>query len=384
MQPCLINHNRQEEAGRFILESVSSQPDSYCTTDLSSKKISRLVSRKDPVPDDIKQAACKSKIIGNVYKYFDDEIMNDINPVLESDLVDKFNRVIDVDMQIGKSKKDELKKLYDAGEYSKFLAETFIYCLFRDNKNSSEEIEYQDIPFLDEVNYECPLTQEKLVENVKGISVRRYVITQIFPEDLTDAERIAFESSHKRPSSYDSSDNLIALSERASDNYLMNPTLDEFNNLYEIKQILSKRHAAKLAIDRMQLEEEIRDVVSALMDIPSTGMIQLEYEALKIKQKIKDDPLLKNEIQRQVVEYYRFIENVFKELESEFDLIATEIKLSSMKLENVGMSKEEIISSLSDWIHSKTNLGSKGKIACSIVVAFFIQNCEVFSNEVSK
>lgn len=100
-------------------------------------------------------------------------------------------------MQIGKSKKDELKKLYDAGEYSKFLAETFIYCLFRDNKNSSEEIEYQDIPFLDEVNYECPLTQEKLVENVKGISVRRYVITQIFPEDLTDADRIAFESSHK-------------------------------------------------------------------------------------------------------------------------------------------------------------------------------------------
>lgn len=41
-------------------------------------------------------------------------------------------------MQIGKSKKDELKKLYDAGEYRKFLAENFIYCLFRDNKNSSE------------------------------------------------------------------------------------------------------------------------------------------------------------------------------------------------------------------------------------------------------
>ena len=181
MQPCLINHNRHEEVGRFILEAVSSQPDSYYTIDLSSKKISRLVSRKDPVPDDIKQAACKSKIIGNIYKYFDDEIMNDINPVLESDLEDKFNRVIDVDMQICKSKKGELKKLYDAGEYSKFLAETFIYCLFRDNKNSSEEIEYQDIPFLDEVNYECPLTQEKLVKNVKGISVRRYVVTQIFP-----------------------------------------------------------------------------------------------------------------------------------------------------------------------------------------------------------
>jgi len=50
-------HDKQESAGRFLLESVTMQGNSLCTTNLDSKKISNLVSRKDPVPDDIRQAA---------------------------------------------------------------------------------------------------------------------------------------------------------------------------------------------------------------------------------------------------------------------------------------------------------------------------------------
>lgn len=70
MKTGLITHDKQESAGRFLLESVLMQENSLCTTNLDSKKISNLVSRKDPVPDDIRQAALKDDIALGVKKLF--------------------------------------------------------------------------------------------------------------------------------------------------------------------------------------------------------------------------------------------------------------------------------------------------------------------------
>lgn len=383
IQPCLMSNNRQESAGRFLLESITNHEDSYCSTDLNSKKISRLVNRKDSVPDDIKQAACKDSVINRMYEYFGNKVMKDINPVLLSDLVDRICKLINTDLQIGDLKKEELINLYNNCDWSRFLADTFLYCLFRENKKPDEEVEYQDIPYLDEANYECPLTQKKLVEIIKNKSISKYSITQIFPENLPEDLRLSFESLHPRPMTFDCYENLIALSKEASENYMNNPTIDEFKELYDIKKVLSKRYKAKQAINRMELEEDIRYVISSLTELSPSEMVELEYNALKIDQKISDDPLLKNEIKRQVVEYYRFIENVFKELESNFDVIASEIKLCYLKLEKLGLSKEDIILGISNWIETKAKPGPNCHVACNIIVAFFIQNCEVFNSEVS-
>ena len=385
MQGGLIKHDGQESAGRFLLEAVSLQPDSFCTTDLSSKKISRLVSRKDPVPDDIKQASLRPEIIDGVYKYFTKLVMPDMNPNLKYDVFEQFCQIIEQDVQVAKIKKKELTDLHDERKYDRFLADVFLYVLSRDNKKIAEGVEYQDIPLLEEVNYECPIKQEKLVEYVKDAPMRRYSITQIFPDDLNEEELAAFEQVAKKPKDYNSTSNLIALSEKASEEYSLKPTVDEFKNLLEIKALLSKKYEARKSIDRMELEEDIRIALGALIDLkPSEEMIALEYEALRIDQKIKDDPLLKNEIQYQVLQYYRFVESAFNDNEADFDTIAAEIKLSSLKLERSGMSKEDVIGTLSEWIRKKAKLGDRGRTACNIVVAFFIQNCEVFSSEISK
>ena len=86
MQDGFIQHDKQESAGRFLLESVTIQEDSLCTTDLNSK-ISRLVSRKDPVPDDIKQAALRNDIAVKVEEYFRQKVMSDINPYTKDDVL---------------------------------------------------------------------------------------------------------------------------------------------------------------------------------------------------------------------------------------------------------------------------------------------------------
>ena len=230
-----------------------------------------------------------------------------------------------------------------------------------------------------EVTYECPLSHEKLVEEVKGIPKKKYEITQIFPDDLPQDLAEAFDDVYPRPKNYNAPENLIALSKEESENYLMSPTVEEYKKLYEIKQITSKQYKAVNAINRIDLEEEIRVAIDGLVSIKiSDDLPQLEYDALRIDQKI-DDALLMNEVQNHVLQYYRYIENIFSDMTDAFDDIAGEVKLSSQKLETAGLSQEAVIYNLTEWIHNKAFAGTnRGKMACKIVVCFFIQNCEVF------
>lgn len=386
MQDGFMQHDKQESAGRFLLESVTLQEDSLCTTDLNPKKISRLVSRKDPVPDDIKQAALKADIAVKVEEYFRHKIMPDVNPYTKDDVLQKLMNIIIQDTEIGQRKKNEFQRLYDAEDDAYFLYSVFMYVLQRNNKIISNTVEYQDAPLLAEVTYKCPLTHEKLVEEVKGIPKKKYEITQIFPDDLPSELAAAFDAVYPKPKNLDAPENLIALSQEASENYLMSPTVDEYKKLYEIKQIASKQYKAINAINRIELEDEIRTAIEGLISInPSDELPQLEYAALRIDQKISD-ALLINDVRNHVLHYYRYIETIFSDMTDVFDDIAGEVKLSSQKLEKAGLSQEDVINNLSEWIHNKAFVGSdKGKIACRIVVCFFIQNCEVFyKNEISK
>lgn len=386
MQDGFIQHDKQESAGRFLLESVTIQEDSLCTTDLNSKKISRLVSRKDPVPDDIKQAALRNDIAVKVEEYFRQKVMSDINPYTKDDVLQKLMNIIIQDAEIAQRKKNEFQRLYDAEDDAYFLYSVFMYVLQRNNKIIANAVEYQDAPLLAEVNYECPLTHEKLVEEVKGIPKKKYEITQIFPDDLPSELAATFNTVYPRPKNLDSPENLIALSQEASENYLMSPIVDEYKKLYEIKQVTSKQYKAINAINRIELEAEIRAAIEGLISInPSDVLPQLEYAALRIDQKISD-ALLMNDVRNHVLQYYRYIETIFSEMTDVFDDIAGEVKLSSQKLEKAGLSQEDVIYNLTEWIHNKAFAGdTKGKMACRIVVCFFIQNCEVFyKNEISK
>ena len=138
--------------------------------------------------------------------------------------------------------------------------------------------------------------------------------------------------------------------------------------------------SGKPRFDDVQLEDDIRTILSALGTIKNASeLVELEYEALRIDEKFDaENFILKNETQMQVVTYYRYIEKVFSNSNADFDMIASEIKVSSMKLEKAGLSQQDVIRQLSEWIRNKAGLGTESLLACNIVVSFFIQNCEVF------
>lgn len=379
MKNILVKHDKQESAGRFLLESVTTQEKSFCSTNLDSKKISRLVSRKDSVPDDIKQAALRSEIASNVKEYFKNIVVPDLNPYTKDDGIQEFMSIIEQDSMIAQTYKEEFRALFKSKNDAIFLYKLFMYVIQRENKKASDTVEYQDATLLAEVNYECPLKHIKLIENVKGVPKKKYVITHIFPEELSQDLVDQFDTVYPKPMKTDDLSNLIALCPDASNDYLQNPTVEEYKQLYEIKRFCSKKYKAISSIERIDLEDEIRIVIDGLISIKkSDNLPELNYDVLRIDQKISD-VLLQKEVQNHVLQYYRYIENVFSEMTDIFDDIAGEIKFMSQKLENLGLSQEEVISLLTKKIHDKVFCGnSSGNIACMIVVCFFIQNCEVF------
>lgn len=384
MQSGFMTHDKQESAGVFLLESINNQDYvaemGYWTSNLSSKKISRLVSRDDPVPDGLRQASMQQAVIDATIEYFKRKVMPDLNPHLKDDTIDKIVKLISVDTSISDSKKKSLMAFHEAGDDITFLAEVFLYALNRPNKKQNNTVEHQDAPLLAEANYECPLCHKKLVDTIKGQPIKKYRITQIFPNGLEDDSMAEFISIQPAPKRLDSPENLIALDADCAEKYLLNPTVDEYRHLWEIKAQLAKNYVAKQAVNGVQLEDDIRTVLDALSTIRDTSeLVALEYDALRIDEKFDaENFILKNETQVQVVTYYRYIEKVFSNSNADFDMIASEIKVSSMKLEKAGLSQADVISQLSEWMRNKAGLGTDSRLACNIVVSFFIQNCEVF------
>lgn len=384
MQSRFMEHDKQESAGVFLLSAINDQEyvglNGYRTDNLSSKKISRIVSRIDHVPDGIKQASQLQNVKDDTIKYFREEVMKDLNPHLKDDTIGNIIKLINVDTTISDSKRRSLFAFHEDGDDAWFLAEVFLYAVNRNNKKVDETVEYEDAPLLAEANYECPLCHKKLVDTVKGKAIKKYCITQIFPDDLDDATAGEFSKVCAAPDDYDIPENLIALDEDCSDRYLLRPTVEEYKKLREIKEAISRSFAAKASVNSLQLEDDIRTVLDALSQIrDASELVQLEYDALHVEEKFEPENfILKNETQLQVVMYYRYIEKVFSESDADFDMIASEVKLSSQKLEKAGMSQAEVINQLAEWIRNKSGLDVSRQMACNIVVSFFIQNCEVF------
>lgn len=392
LQPGFMKNSTQEAAARLIMNSINDQEyvcEQGWDTNLSSKKISLIMSHDAPVPEGMKKASYEQKVVKKTLEYFESDVVDDLNPHLQEDTLERVAALIQQDKLISNAKRQYLLDLYKADEIGRFLGETFLYVVNRDNKKSEigELVEYWDAPLLAEVNYECPITHEKLIETVKGVPRKRYVIAQIFPDNLSLADEESFSELYPRPMDFDSEDNLIALEEKYASDYAIKPTIDEYKRLYEIKREISSRYRAMAAINRAELEDEIRVVVGSLMSIDeNTKLVPLAYDALKIDKKFKPENfILKNEAMVRILSYYRFVEKVFNESDVDFDLVASEIQTSSMKLEKSGMSQGEVIDTLAEWIRNKAKLDVTSKTACNIVVAFFIQNCEVFKKyEISE
>ena len=248
----------------------------------------------------------------------------------------------------------------------------------------------QDTLLLIEVDNKCPICGTPLiVHNGKGKTIKRYKITQIFPDNINRDLYLTFSKHSRLNGIYNHPNNLIALCTECSTDYLSDPTEKEFLRLYSMKTALQHRNKLRQDMYNVGLESEICDVVYGMINIDKAGeLAELRMDALKVRQKINPtNKLLIDSITDDITHYYSYIEGLFADIDGKssgtFDRIASEVHLAYQKIKNEKLSQENIFEYMIDWLKEKLPTEHRNDIAISTVISFFVQNCEVF-DEISE
>ncbi|SHL14860.1 hypothetical protein SAMN05720487_108125 [Fibrobacter sp. UWT2] len=134
--------------------------------------------------------------------------------------------------------------------------------------------------------------------------------------------------------------------------------------------------------DVLQIKESLGEIIKELV---KTGTNPKESERLKmhavcVSNKITDSSILCESVTHYAVVYFKTIRKLFRNVSKsnsiDFDDVATAVKFEYKKLKNKGLSQDEIYNAMVQWICTKTN--STNITACSVIVSFFVQDCEVF------
>lgn len=381
MQPTLVDISGQEDAARLLLNSIASRDD--VLVDINARMVTNLVKRNNEIHDAIKMASSKHEVIDEAINYYETVIIPKLNPHTKEDTFSEILKILENDSTVSEHKYNELKAFYLNEKTSVFLAHCLLYAINKTNKVLSHIPIADDYPLLKEVNNHCPSCTKSLVKTVKGKSISQYQIIKIFPEGLNKSEEQLFKDAIPPPSNLESNDNKLALCNDCSHSYSFLPDVDEYKLMMDLKSDAIRSTQTSEYISSMDIEQKITEVVDALGKIDNLNNLQqLSLEAVSIDKKIlPSNVILISTLTNHVLTYYNFIKDSFSRISS-FNRIATEIKLMYIKLETIESDQNTIVEQLADWILLHTKKTANHKEACKIIVAFFVQNCEVF-NEIT-
>ncbi|WP_288592296.1 ABC-three component system protein [uncultured Victivallis sp.] len=178
----------------------------------------------------------------------------------------------------------------------------------------------------------------------------------------------------------ESPENIILLCRKSHKIQDYQTTEQDYLELYNIKQEQMRWYQARMEIAELDIEPEINIVLKSLEKIDLDELQPLTYKALAVEKKVCD-PLLRRNILNYVTQYHEYIKLQLQQLDriqaGRSKLIAHAIKGCFLKEKYSSLlnSQSDIFDAIVFWLKSKTN---GKKIACEIIVSFFVQNCEVF------
>jgi len=180
--------------------------------------------------------------------------------------------------------------------------------------------------------------------------------------------------------SADSFDNLIALCPNCGKRFNLVRDDAHIKRLAEIKKQLMNEAETTAALAGTKVEEGVERVLRKIADTPPDSLVPLNYEPVELRQKILPvHRALYIKAKAYVSEYYNTVHGIFQQLSKEgklrFEPFCMQVKLNYFNLRDKGLEQPEIFSSLVDWLALNTN---DSRDMCEIVIAYFVQKCEVF------
>ena len=183
----------------------------------------------------------------------------------------------------------------------------------------------------------------------------------------------------------DSLDNSIALCPNCSAKYKLLGQPSDVERLKHIKKQLKMRRELDDVAAMTKREEGIRLVIERIANIRSEDLTPLNYEPVAVEKKIlSNNLLLRQKILSYVNVYYPVVKKIFQIMNEAqkiyYDGFAMSVRTTYMKENQKGAPQSMIFDALVDWLMNATNTDRE---SCEVVIAYFVQNCEVF-DEISK
>lgn len=175
-------------------------------------------------------------------------------------------------------------------------------------------------------------------------------------------------------------DNLIALCPTCFSKLKTNCPSGTRERLRKLKDMLVQNATNTSALSSEKLERDVEAVLEKISCANPAELIPLNYDPVPVKQKIKNDIPLFIRVNSYVTAYYTKVDQWLKQMDQEgkqrFKPFCNTMKVNFIKLDDGMNSQQQIFDALVDWLDSNTH---QNRAACEIVVAYFVQKCEVFN-----
>lgn len=244
------------------------------------------------------------------------------------------------------------------------------------------DIGQKDYYLLDECESMCPICGQILIKNVRGNIKNEYKHLYIMDPVVETSVRLQIEktSGRKFENNLQGTANQLLVCSNCFDEYY-DKTIDDYISLYDIKQNLIKRHRLKELSNEISIEDSMHQILQSFGNINKKTIIQADdLQVYRVDRKIQNNYLLRETVTDMVLKYYLHIEELFKQYERagklRFNKVKNEISQCFESLDEQGLSQQEIFDLMVEWLSKQSKC--ENRIACQVMIAFFVQNCEVF------
>lgn len=176
------------------------------------------------------------------------------------------------------------------------------------------------------------------------------------------------------------SDNLLAMCPSCCTKLRQSISKEEIARLKQIKSKLMKGVTESAILSSEAVERGVERVLEKIRITPDEDLVPLNYQPVAVRQKIKTayNPLYIR-VKAYVTAYYNMVDQWLKQIDQEgkqrFRPFCNSVKINYLKLLNDDLTQPAIFDKLVDWIQNNTN---EDRMACEIVISYFVQKCEVF------
>lgn len=234
---------------------------------------------------------------------------------------------------------------------------------------------------LEECEWRCPLCNDRLIKRSKDTPLRRYRKVDIIPDDLQSIMRQVCDEEHIPFPVKGSLDNMALLCLDHAEDYAINPSISKCLELLRRKEEMKIRYDLMCSIDELDIDKDIEELLDSLDTlILANADTDSRMNPLDVTQKIEpNNALLKRDIDRYVIDYFLLLKTRISEMTGEqslnFKKLSASVRMCYEEFAARGFDQYEVYSGMSQWMAKRT--GCK-HLACQVLIAFFVQMCEVF------